>query len=90
MNAGGVGNCVELVVAHHGPSAPVVDHCLDELKGLALVRAAVDEIADKYGLAPLMLVCTDTRAPPVAEADQQILEQSGAAVDVADDVVPDQ
>jgi hypothetical protein len=51
-----VSDSVEFVIAHDDLGAAVVDHPLDQLQNLHLLRAAVDEVADEDRLAFRMAI----------------------------------
>ena len=81
----GVGDGVELVVAHHDLGGAGVDHRLDQLQGSQLFAPAIDQIADEDCGA--LGVGIDATVGAVAEAFQALFKQRCHAVNVADDVI---
>ena len=83
----GIGEGVELVVAHDDQGGAGIDHGLHQLQRPQLFGSAVDEIADEDGCAFGMCVGAGLGVDAVVEAFQPFFQQSCHAVDVADDVV---
>jgi hypothetical protein len=86
---------LHVVVSGHRVGGPVLHHVADDPDAVEAARAAVDEVADEDGPAPLRMRVNGTavgelpRAPLhrlVAQQPEQLLELGGAAVDVADHV----
>jgi len=83
---GRVADRVELVVAHHTPRVPRLDHAPDDLEHAQLVAATVDQVAEEQRLPPLRRPIAAARAH-VAHRREQGFELAGLAVEVTDHVV---
>jgi hypothetical protein len=81
----GVGDRVELVVAHHGERRAAVDHRAHDADHGALLRTAVDEVPEEDRAPGRVTPHAVLRR--VAEHLQEGLQRAGVAVDVPDDVV---
>jgi hypothetical protein len=76
---------VEFVVAHDCQGGASIHHGPYDLEGLPDLRAAVDEVAKKDGLA--VRVSVDALVLGIAQLPEESLEGVSVAVNVADEVV---
>jgi hypothetical protein len=78
---------VKFVVAHDCKGGASIHHGPDDLEGLPDLRPAVDEVAEKDGLA--FWVPVDALVLGIAKLPEELQEGVSVAVDVADEVVHD-
>ncbi len=76
---------IEFVVAHDGQGGTGIHHGPHDLEGFPDLRAAVDEVAKKDGLA--FGVSKDALVLGIAQLPEEPLEGSSVAVNVTDEVV---
>jgi hypothetical protein len=79
------GQGIEFVVAHDSQGGAGIHHRPNELEGLPNMRATVDEVAKKDGLA--FWVPVDALVLGIAQLPEEPLEGVSVAVDVTDEVV---
>ena len=86
VRVGGMeGQRIEFVVAHDCKGGAGIHHRPDDLEGLPDLRAAVDEVAEKDGLA--FWVPVEAFVLGIAQLPEEPLEGVSVTVDVADEVV---